>query len=217
MINIRKLAEPDSLTTYRAAGGKFDGPGFTPDVKNGLRTSLLKEQGYLCAYCMQRIHDQASVSKIEHWHSQDSYPHEDLEYKNLLGCCKGGEGQAPINQHCDTAKGKKNIEINPSNPADRVEEQITYMGDGIIRSGNKKIESAITILNLNRPLFVKNRKAEWMAVQQVLGSKSGSRTKSEVEKLIVKYDEPGADGKLHPYCGVGRYFLRKRLNSGQRP
>lgn len=34
-------------------------------VKKQLRESLLKEQGYLCAYCMKRIGDTKDV-KIEH-------------------------------------------------------------------------------------------------------------------------------------------------------
>ena len=53
------------LARYRAEGNvDYDGPNFTL-VKEAIRKALLKEQGYLCAYCMSRIEGEV---KIEHWH-----------------------------------------------------------------------------------------------------------------------------------------------------
>lgn len=53
MILIRKGDEPRSLTLYRkSAYAYYDGCN-----KNDIRDSLLKEQGYLCAYCMRRMLD----------------------------------------------------------------------------------------------------------------------------------------------------------------
>lgn len=54
MITIKKGKEPISLTEYRASGGrKFD--DLDSATKKDIRDSLLKEQGYICAYCMKRI------------------------------------------------------------------------------------------------------------------------------------------------------------------
>lgn len=217
MINIEKSQEPTSLTTYRAAGNKFDGPKFTPVVKNELRSALLKEQGYLCAYCMQPIHDNQFETKIEHWNCQVRYPQQDLVYKNLLICCKGGDGQKPDQQHCDTAKGNQDILVNPANPSHHVEEQIQYSGAGVIKSTSDNIEDAIEILNLNKKLIRQNRAGVIKSFLQYLGAKPGGRTKAELEKMLNYYEQVDSDGKLKAYCGVPRYFLRKRLKAGKRP
>jgi len=50
--------------------------------------------------------------KIEHWHSQDRYEAEQLDYGNLLGACMGNEGKAHWDQHCDTRKGDRDLSRN---------------------------------------------------------------------------------------------------------
>lgn len=54
MILIRKQHEPESLRRFRLTpGADFD--GMPAAEKNELRLALIKEQGYICAYCMRRI------------------------------------------------------------------------------------------------------------------------------------------------------------------
>lgn len=68
MIFINKNEEPKSLTEYRnQPGAVWDGENFTP-IKDQIRLSLLREQRFLCCYCMSRIDE--DTMKIEHWHSQ---------------------------------------------------------------------------------------------------------------------------------------------------
>ena len=62
MILIRKGKEPPSLTRYRKLPYAYY-DGF--DKKAEIRESLLREQGFLCAYYMRRI-DQEHT-RIEHW------------------------------------------------------------------------------------------------------------------------------------------------------
>lgn len=51
MIYIQKGKEPASLTAYKKqAHAYYDGCN-----KDDIRENLLREQGYLCAYCMRRI------------------------------------------------------------------------------------------------------------------------------------------------------------------
>ena len=71
--------------------------------KTDIQESLLEEQGALCAYCMCRI-DKDNM-KIEHWNPQSIAPNLSLDYQNMLGVCKGGEGNSKKFQHCDTKKG----------------------------------------------------------------------------------------------------------------
>ncbi len=79
-----------------------------------LRQSLYKEQGGLCAYCMQRLEDEISPinsgkfhvvggggygheivkNKVEHIITQSEskrlgQPDNDFDYKNMLLCCNG--------------------------------------------------------------------------------------------------------------------------------
>ena len=66
--------------------------------------ALLKEQGYLCAYCMKKITEK--TIHIEHWipqrHPQEGYleySQEDcdrfaIDYQNMLGVCPGGKGSS---------------------------------------------------------------------------------------------------------------------------
>jgi uncharacterized protein (TIGR02646 family) len=113
MLEIEKQKEPTVLTTYRTQpDAQYDGPEFTP-VKAQIRLSLLAEQGYLCAYCMQRINEKNM--KVKHWACQTAHPDKQLSYRNLLACCKGNEGSSPRDQTCDTKKGDSPLTYSPAN------------------------------------------------------------------------------------------------------
>jgi uncharacterized protein (TIGR02646 family) len=104
MKKIIKQSEPRSLVEHRSqANANYDN---YPE-KDDLRKSLLKEQGYICCYCMSRI--KLDEMKIEHWQPQTKYISRQLDYKNLLGACMGNQGARPQNQHCDTRKGDSEI------------------------------------------------------------------------------------------------------------
>ena len=54
--------------------------------KNELRESLLKEQGYICYFCMQRIEDSNETTKIAHTFPQNPILDKDkqkVEKENL--------------------------------------------------------------------------------------------------------------------------------------
>ena len=54
MILIKKKLEPHSLTEYKQTiNASFD--NLPSEIKDDIRKSLLKEQGYICAYCMKKI------------------------------------------------------------------------------------------------------------------------------------------------------------------
>lgn len=207
---IDKGREPQKLRQYRnQKGAKYDGANFTP-VKERIREALLREQGALCAYCMQRITE--TTMKIEHWHCQTSYPNEQLVYKNLLGCCKGNEGESPRNQHCDTRKGDLDITLNPADPAHHTRLRIRYAGDGTIRSENRQFNNEINnVLNLNWSRLKSNRKSVVSAVMQVLSQRPGTRTKNEIRRLLAPWQRPNDQEELKEYCGVAIYYLEKRL------
>ena len=74
MLPIHKSAENPLENFVRIPGATYSDAGIPKDQ---LKESLLKEQGYLCAYCMSRISE--DTMKVEHWHPQRS----DTEGKKL--------------------------------------------------------------------------------------------------------------------------------------
>lgn len=210
MREIHKETEPRLLTNYRAAGGEYDGQDFTR-VKHAVKLSLLKEQGHLCAYCMSRI--ALDNMKVEHWACQADNSALQLDYSNLLGCCKGGEGEKFINQTCDSRKGNKAIKFNPSRPQDRINSLIKYGGQGRVYSTDEEFSSQInTILNLNKARLIENRLHVLNLLRLKLSSKPGvRRTKAEIRRLLDNYMIVNAQGHFREYCGLVEKYLSSKL------
>lgn len=206
MIRIYKKDVPKELVEYeKSENASYE--GFTQ--KEAIKHSLMEEQFGLCAYCMGRINDENM--KIEHFKCQSNFPESQLDYHNMLGCCKGNEGMPYKQQTCDTHKGDKPLSLNPSLESDFDKMQIYYSAEGKICSLNEEFDKEINeVLNLNTGLLKNNRKAMIDSVKKTLSKKSGDRTKSEIEKLIKKYE---SDHK--PYCGAALYYLRKKLRSAK--
>jgi len=207
---IEKGPEPRSLGRYRAEGNAdYDGPNFTP-VKEEIRKALLKEQGYLCAYCMSRIEEDV---RIEHWHCRSRYDAEQLDYKNLLCCCKGNEGAGSARDyHCDKRKGDSDIAYNPANPAHHKRLAISYLRDGEILSRDAKFNQDLNErLNLNIAKLKNNRRAVSDGVFDALGKTEGTCGIAEIDKFLQRWQTADGDGKLKEYCDVAVFFLEKRM------
>src|SRR5262249_48936634 len=155
MRTIKKAAEPKSLAQHRST--PHANYGNYAD-KDDLRRSLLAEQRGLCCYCLSRI--RIFNMKIEHWHSQNRHPAEQLDYGNILAACRGNEGQTRTSQHCDTRKGDTDLSRNPSNPLHKVEDVIRFEPDGRVVSDIEAFDDEINgVLNLNEAFLRNNRKA----------------------------------------------------------
>jgi uncharacterized protein (TIGR02646 family) len=207
MRRIQKKAEPASLTQHRCgAHNSYD----NYDNKNELRSSLVAEQRGLCCYCLQRIRADSEGMKIEHWQSQDMYPERQMEYSNLLGACRGGEGQKRDKQHCDTSKGNLELSFNPADPLHDVETKVNFLGDGTVKSNDGQFNREINeILNLNQSNLVRNRRSALQAFQQTLTQKNSSR--ASLQKELCKWNGDNG-GELEPYCQVVVYYLRKKIS-----
>lgn len=209
MKKINKLVEPQSLTRYRSQpGSEYDGQNFTP-VKNDIRNQLLNEQGHLCAYCMTPI--KFEKMKVEHFSSQDEFPDQQLQYTNMLGCCKGNEGSPEKNQTCDTRKGNSRLLYSPSNHAHNIESRFIFLSSGKIKSKEEDFDDQINkVLNLNYTRLKDNRVAALNAVLEDMSKKPGNRTKAEIYQYINKYSGRNSNNKFHPYFGFILYYLGKR-------
>ena len=206
---IAKGVEPRSLAQHRSTThADFDNYA----DKETLRRHLVAEQRGLCCYCLSPIHPTVRSMKVAHWHSRDHHPTEQLDYTNLLGACRGNEGHAPAEQHCDTRQGNRDISRNPALPAHRVESVIRFRGDGRIVSDDQTFDRELSeVLNLNLSFLRQNRKATLDAFQATL-RKRGMLQVPTLERLLRKWNGESHADDLEPFCQVVVYWLRKRLN-----
>lgn len=218
MIKITKGKEPKEWTEYRNT------PGVDYQSVPKLVESLLKEQGYICAYCMRRIPHRDKLYKkdgvnyvltgedhrIEHILSRDNHSDKKLDYNNMVACCPGHIGDE---DHCDRLKGSNDISFSPLDSV--FISTLSYNTDGEIVSSDKRYNKEINeVLNLNTKLLKLNRKQSWDIVVREL-NKGKKLNKTQINQFIVKYSSMRKkDGQMKyiPYCGVVLYNLNKKLS-----
>ncbi|WP_144268450.1 hypothetical protein [Desulfovibrio sp. An276] len=232
MIPIHKNQENPLLEFERIPGVTYDDNRLP---KKELKASLLKEQGYLCAYCMSRIYENSM--KIEHWLPQnpdnegcelsseekEANRQHSIDYKNLLAVCKGEEGKQSHLQHCDTKKGNKRLLYNPANPDHYNKLRIKYLRTGKIESedsdfneqlGDEKIEYEKNtnegILNLNCSKLMSNRADVINKIIDTLNQLKNRAPSRQIDSILEKWCSPDRNGRLQEYAGVAIYFLTKR-------
>ena len=211
MRQIVKQQEPASLTAHRQTPhSNYD----NYPAKEELRAALAGEQGALCCYCMGRIRPDLASMKIEHWQSQTNHPDDQLTYQNLLGGCKGGEGQPVKQQHCDTRKGNADLRWSPADPTHHVETRIDYGVDGTIRANDAEFDAQLNdVLNLNLPQIKNNRKSvlsallDWWKAEKA--RLKASVPKEGIEREIKRWTHP--EHELIPYCQVAVWWLNQKL------
>jgi uncharacterized protein (TIGR02646 family) len=215
MRKIDKGKEPEEWIEYRkTADAKYQ-------ATTELRDSLLKEQGYICAYCMRRIpvRDQNSnePSRIEHILSRTKHPDLELSYKNMVVCCPGAIDSDNFqkgtyrNSHCDKSKGENDITFSPFDSS-----FISTLGykskDGTIESSNHKYNEEINnLLNLNNALLKANRVQTLKGILDRLNKNKKKWKASEIKKLLKSWDKKDDEGMYKPYCGVVVWYLKKKL------
>ncbi len=211
MRQIVKGDEPASLTAHRKTP-HCDYANYGP--KDDLRHSLVTEQRGLCCYCMNRIHNGPTTMKIEHWQCQARHADEQLNYRNLLGACLGGDHQPHRLQHCDTRKGVRDIEWNPADAAHHIETRIRYELDGSIHSNDVVFDAQLKdVLNLNLPVLKNHRKGVCDAVLEWVRNEKrrlrGPIPRGRIERERDRY-VAGADA-LSPFGQVAVWLLNEKL------
>lgn len=240
MRRIIKNEEPKSFALYRRNNNLSPKADYNDNMKKNenkeLRESLIKEQGYICCYCMQRItlqNDSTTQTKIEHFKPQSIYNGTDgkedlrLIYSNLFLACKG-EGVDDNNKKyncCDSKKLKRELHFIDLLD-DSIEKKIKYSSSGIIFSKSANLNdndsSVITciddelnkILNLNNQSLKKWRKEVYCKIQQII-SNSEKKQKCNLaylERLRKDWYEKDENGMFRPFCMVAVYFIDKKIN-----
>lgn len=209
MLLIKKGREPNSLTEYKKqSNAYYDGCN-----KSDIRKALLKEQGYLCAYCMKRISE--TNMTIEHYSTQSNISEKEaLDYNNMLGVCLGNRGAGQANFTCDAHRGNASLTVNPF--LKQSINLICYQDDGKIYSTDSEINKDLDkTLNLNcEQVLLKINREKALGVLKNYLSKlksKGTWKKEFLEKIKKKYECPNENGKLDPYSGILLYYLNKRI------
>lgn len=211
MRKIEKGPEPKAWRKYRETPGVRVEFHSIPELVQ----ALLREQGYICAYCTCRVTEASNRHRVEHLRSQHQYPDLRFDYKNLVICCNGGEINDPGSFHCDKSKGDASITFDLF--SDAFIKTLSYsFGTGEIRSKNHEYDDQInSTLKLNIRLLCNNRKEALKGVLQALFEKYGKATwpKKVIEKQIEAWEGKDREGKYRPYSGIVLCFLRKQLQS----
>jgi uncharacterized protein (TIGR02646 family) len=192
---INKTREPDTLAAFKHRQKYKNYADIDNDLKTDIRTALVHEQYYLCAYCMRRVC--AKNSHIEHIKPQSKFPKESLNYENMLLCCNTK----------DTCGHRKKDWWNPkmyvSPLDDTCESEFAYMADGTIKALSTKGMEMIDVLNLNTHRLKMCRKAA------ILESRFFSNEYTEMKNEWLKlYTEPDAAGKLLPFCKTVEWLFK---------
>ncbi len=209
MKQIIKGNEPTDLTNYRQQKDALyeDYAG-----KDELRDCLEAEQKGICCYCMSRLTVGPLTMKIEHFKCQEDNPQYQLQYWNMLGACKGNEGQPLKLQHCDTFKGQKRLSFNPATKISDIHRIIWYGNDGSINSTNTTLNTEInSVLNLNVSILKRNRKAALDGFKETLARYNGRVTKAILQRWLNEWKGTQNQEKLKPYCMVVVYYIEKRI------
>ena len=214
MRTIEKSREPLSLKRHRKSGGTYENYRETED----LRSALLKDQGHICCYCMKRI--TARDMKNEHWASQTDHDDETVDWDNLMGSCKGGDGERGAIRHCDTSRGHTRLKVNPLDQAQRCERLIQYRADGEISSRDPEINKDLgETLNLNNERLKPMRGSVYDTLFHRLKIKAnefGIRATDRwprdiVEPELAAWKRRDKAGQYREYCQIAIYVLEKKL------
>jgi uncharacterized protein (TIGR02646 family) len=210
MIRINKGKEPLEWTKYCA----------TENVDYAripeLALALLKEQGFICAYCMRKIPttvvEKGINSVVEHIKCRARYEHLKLNYNNMVICCPG---RINSEAHCDDSKGNLDITFNLFTPA--LENSIKYLSkNGSIYSTNETWNNEINnIVKLNNSLLRKNRLLVLQGVQQLLEKENWrpSIISAQLEYWSsLHLDTNDNEMKKNEYCGIVVWYLQKTLS-----
>ena len=188
--------------------------------KAELRDFLLKDQAYLCCYCMTRIQTPTEDKMgIEHlkpfsaYNGENGKPDLRLEYKNLLATCKGGEGGPKHLFHCDKAKWDAEIKLDPTNK--QLMDLIKFDANGFIYTDIEEYDREINeVLKLNVEPLRKARLSIWRSLEQIIKKEFGNKPvkRSFINEKIKVWSKCNRQGMAEQYCQVAVYYLKKKLS-----
>ncbi|MFM2429161.1 MAG: hypothetical protein RLZZ511_374 [Cyanobacteriota bacterium] len=217
---IPKNPEPASFADWKQQANSNWQPSFTElrnPEKPELLGSLLKEQGYICCYCCQRIGP--TNSHIEHLKPQKHcLEAEKIAYENLLASCPGYLEEEIVTdrlpqEFCGQKKGdwyNPDLMVSPLDPHCAAYFRYTAAGEILPTTNVHKQTAAQTTierLGLNHPKLDRGRRT---ALEGILDDLE-SLTNDDLKRLIISYNRPNENGQLIPYCAAITHQLQQLL------
>lgn len=204
-----KMPPPIALQDWLALANEDWQPkwaDFAGEPKEATRTSLLTEQGYVCAYCGCGVQRKGEDSHIEHFWPRHAFPDQQLAYGNLFISC----GPPKARRHpltCGAAKGEWEPSPQTKTPAMiGCEEEFSYLGDGSVTAAQgSDAEKAIHILKLNDKTLKEQRKSILQALEQ--GIRDGVITAETVRAEIAIWRGYDPQGRQKAFGHVAARYL----------
>jgi uncharacterized protein (TIGR02646 family) len=193
----RGLANEDWQPTWENFGGK---------PKEQTKVALLKEQGWVCAYCGRGV--DADGSHIDHFWPQHLFKIRELDYDNFFVSC-GPSGVRGAPRICGDAKDDwipTDARLIPSDPT--CEGRFKYSGSGAIKAANDQDEAAdatITALNLDDASLQLERKQIIFGIESAI--LDGEITKDNKAAEISHLRAPDAQGRCKSFGHVMARYL----------
>lgn len=178
-----------------------------------LKKVLLKEQGYVCAYCGRRIPENSKNPKCVTEHVSPKSLHKELagEYMNFVMSCQGNATRDPHTPseekgddrlHCDAHKKNEEIKISPLQPTCADHFNYNLKGKVIVDSSDADAVSTRDILNLNEGALRIDREN---AIAPYVWKDKSSSTFYSIEELKVfkeSLSRLDVNGKYTPFYFV---------------
>ncbi|WP_224368548.1 retron system putative HNH endonuclease [Hyalangium versicolor] len=207
---IVRSAEPAAFTAWKALASPDWQPSwdnFQKPEKPEVLTALLRDQGFVCSYCEQRVDMRGS--HIEHLESRHAAPHRALEFSNLLASCQGELPREPA--HCGHLKGHEPLGVHPLLPECR--EYFIFDSAGGIRSSPDparaaSAQHAIATLGLGIPKLMAMRRA---AIEGAMALLQEGASDEEIRRFIAVIDDRDAAGQHTPFASAIVQFLTAYL------
>ncbi len=229
MIRIHKKAEPSALTQYKKQSfASYEGlgqvkthhlnaDGSDESLHDVVIESLAREQGYLCAYCMCRIHTKKSSAEppfatIEHIEPR-SFTNEAkrIDYRNMLAVCDGNKHASDdAMKTCDACRGNKPLSLNPLKS--ETLSTIAYRSSGKIYSDDENVDRELNeVLNLNCQArdLIHRRKSALSALHKEIQKHGWSNNREAYRRLLERYNNEKS--QKTEFVGIIIHWLEKHI------
>ena len=224
MRTIDKRAEPNKHTQWRAANQGDVNYGYglmDADLRETMKESLLKEQGWICAYTGRAV--SMNSSHIEHLLPQtpwNAHSGLDVDYRNMVACWPE-PGRKPEPEYGARFKGnwpkpgEESSFVSPLSPG--CEERFLFNFRGEIRPKQGDAAAAQTIkkLGLDKAMLKALRHSE---IVGVLGKNRSMKLKDAKARLKMLEEaeaelRQGSDVHLNPYCFALKQELKRHIRT----
>jgi len=205
MKKINKLHSPLSFETWKntfriSMGREPLYNDLQGQIKQELKEIIMKEQGFLCCYCMARV--EYYNSHIEHFKPKGDpqYQSLQLEYDNLLVSCEGS------NFTQDNCGHKKYDWFDPlliiSPMESGVESLFEYTWNGHILASNSNQRATETIAHLNLDNFLLCRHRYAAINGAITNEELSDMTNEQIDDLIAFFSLKNQNEELYEFCGA---------------